>query len=256
LQDPIQGTTGVGIGRYGMSALGVLYISPLHVQTKQCGIFFTDLYSVEKGTPKRTKFWQDLGFNLNDLVVNVSNGINTDEILQKTTDTQLGINAIFGARSYNSSNLLTQTFETNQGLAADYDLFISEPLYVSNTNNLPIVAQSTYTSNNSGYYFINCELGIEGSQFNDGSNNRSEIFGIITKYFTSNDFVNGYSDSSIIYYHNSVIPTLISGVKISILDYKKNVLTSLKPNSCVFLQLVKNSESAVDETKVKNPKIK
>jgi len=253
LQDPVSGSIGIGIGRYYSFVTPDQFISPLHVQTKQCGIFFTDLNSVYKGTTTKTTFWQDLGFNLNDLIVDVSSGIDTDVILQKTTDTQLGINAIFGARSYNSSNLITQTSNYSNGAVSDYDLFVSEPLYVTNTNNLPIVGRNTYTSNTSGYYFINCELGGIGSVINDGNDNRNEIFGIISKYFTSNDFVNAYSDSSIVYVHNSSKPALLSSVKISILDNNKNLLTSLKPNSSIFLQLVKNSETV---NVPQNPKIK
>lgn len=253
LQDPNEGSIGIGIGRYYSYVAPNQFISPLHVQTKQCGIFFTDLNSVYKGTTVKTTFWQDLGFNLNDLIVDVSNGIDTSVILQKTTDTQLGINAIFGARSYNSSNLVTETAIFNSGVVSDYALFIAEPLYVTNTNNLPIIGRNTYTSNTTGYYFINCELGGIGSIINDGSDNRNEIFAIISKYFTSNDFVNAYSDSSIVYVHNSSKPALLSSVKITVLDSNKNSLTSLKPNSSVFLQLVKNSQTV---NVPQNPKIK
>jgi len=221
-------------------------VTPLMTQTKQGGIFFTKLEPVE--------FWENLGFNLNNVLVDVSNGVNTDEILRKTTDQQLGMSTIL---SFFSPSFPKQNPCINQGVEyVDTDLVSTNacnPYYIASQNIIPIEAENTYQSSNSGYYFVRANFGLN-STYSDGQKTYGSMSGVVSKQFSANDYITGFSDSGIPYVHKGA-SALLSNIKIEILDSKKNLASNLKPNSSVFFQIIRNQQPS-QVMSPKNPAVK
>ena len=85
------------------------FLSDLFTQTKNSGIFITDL--------QPSNFWENLGFNLSDIIVNTENGIDTGEILSKTTDQQMPLSSVFAGSQF------TNAYNTNQVVKFFHHLF-------------------------------------------------------------------------------------------------------------------------------------
>jgi hypothetical protein len=200
------------------------YVGPIHSQTKQGGIFFTKLEPVS--------FWEQLGFNLNNVVVDTSNGIDITEVMKKTSDQQLGLTTILSLSPLNNM-VVNQGWEGNQ-----VPLFILK--YLQNNNIVPLKAESTYQSSNSGYYLISTELGFN-NEYNDGNKIYGNISAIASKQWIQNDFVSVFDDGGIPYIHSGS-PFLLSSVKVKILNSQKNLAENLKPNSTLFIQIIKGNQ--------------
>ena len=217
------------------------FLSDLYTQTKNSGIFITNL--------EPPSFWSSLGFNLTDIVVNTENGIDTGEILSKTTDQQMPLSSVFAGSQFSNQFNLNQVVNfglVNTGLVTSnpqgqpFNTFNGGYInFIQSTNNLPIQATNAYQSQNSGYYYVSCDIGL-GSLTDDGKSQTNEIMGIVSKQFNVNDFITGFSDSSITYQHNGP-PTMLNNLKIKILDKNKNLVKNLDENSCVFIQIIKQS---------------
>ena len=200
------------------------YVGPIHSQTKQGGIFFTKLEPVS--------FWEQLGFNLNNIVVDTSNGVSVQEVMKKTSDQQLGLSTILSLSPLNNM-VVNQGFIGNQ-----VPLFILK--YLQNNNIVPLKAESTYQSSNSGYYLISTELGFN-NEYNDGNKIYGNISAIASKQWIQNDFVSVFDDGGIPYIHSGS-PFLLSSVKVKILNSQKNLAENLKPNSTLFIQIIKGNQ--------------
>lgn len=221
------------------------FLSDLFTQTKNSGIFITDL--------QPPLFWENLGFNLTDLIVNTENGVDIGEILSKTTDQQMPLSSVFaGSKFQNAFNinqvvnygLVNTGLVTNNPQGIPFNNFDGGYLnFIQSSNNLPIQATNAYQSQNAGYYYISCDLGL-GSLTDDGKSQSNEIMGIVSKQFNVNDFITGFSDSSITYQHNGA-PTMLNNLKIKILDKNKNLVKNLDENSCVFLQIIKQDQPII-----------
>jgi hypothetical protein len=221
------------------------FLSDIYTQTKNCGIFITDL--------QPRSFWSNLGFNPTDLIVNTENGIDTGEILSKTTDQQMPLSSVFSGSQFNNVYNLNQVVNfglVNTGLVTTtqqgtvFDEFSGGYLnFIQSSNNLPIIASDAYQSQNSGFYYVSVDIGL-GSLTDDSKSQTNEIMGIVSKQFNVNDYITGFSDSSLTYQHNGA-PTMLNNLKIKILDKNKNLVQNLDENSCVFVQIIKENQPII-----------
>jgi hypothetical protein len=221
------------------------FLSDLFTQTKNSGIFITDL--------QPATFWENLGFNLPDIIVNTTNGVDIGEVLTKTTDQQMPLSSVFAGSQFTNafaSNQAVRTGLVNTGLVtndpqgAPFNSFNAGYInFIDSTNNLPIQATNAYQSQDAGFYYISCDIGL-GSLSDDGKSQTKEIMGIVSKQFNVNDFITGFSDSSITYQHNGP-PTMLNNLKIKILDKNKNLVKNLDENSCAFIQIIKQVQPII-----------
>lgn len=195
------------------------YIGPLKYQTRQSGVFFTKL--------EPESFWNDLGFDIPSTVVDISNGISTTEVNAKTTNNQLGLSTILARSPAGNSIIVNQSYDTFQCQ------------YLADTNIVPLQAQTTYRVSESGFFLISLDLGFN-NDYSDGDKVYSNISAIASKQWQANDFVSMFGDSAIPYIHHGS-PYQLQSAKVKIMDKDKNIVRGLKPNSSIFIQIVKGA---------------
>lgn len=123
---------------------------------------------------------------------------------------------------------------------------VTEP--TENSLTTPIIASRTFnqTLNNEGYYLL--EVGVNfpqkmiGGQINGNTlaTNSNKVQSIITKYYTSGNFLQDTGSGSIAYTHVGQ-PQLISDIDIRVVhpDGSQTTNTELGPKNSVFLEVVK-----------------
>jgi hypothetical protein len=215
-------------------------IGPINQQSKTSGIFFTKL------EPK--SFWRDkLGFNLNEVICDVSNGLSIGEVIQKTTDNQIPLN-IFQTTMTDPNYIGWPTIRagstTGNGNVtnAEGTEFIYN--FIESQTILPISSKYSYQSSNSGYYYVFASINFKNELLRedlDTSMSINQLSGVISKFFLNSDYITGFQDSSIMYQHQGD-SYLLSNIKINIYDSNMD-LAMLKKNSVIFFQIIKNQQS-------------
>lgn len=227
-------------------------IGPINQQSKTSGIFFTKL--------EPASFWRDkLGFNLNEVVCNVSDGLNIGEVMNKTTDNQIPLNifqTIMTSPSYIGWPTIKcgSTFSSGTVTDATGTQFIYG--FMESQDILPISSRYSYQSSNSGFYYVFADINFKNELLREDdktSMSINQLSGIVSKFFLNSDYITGFSDSSIMYQHQGD-PYLLGNIKINIYDSNMD-LAILKKNSVVFFQIIKNSQSIqnVKSESGKNP---
>ncbi|MEY4333746.1 MAG: hypothetical protein RLZZ196_2489, partial [Bacteroidota bacterium] len=219
------------------------------------GIFFTKL------EPK--SFWRDkLGFNLNEVICDVSNGLSIGEVIQKTTDNQIPLN-IFQTTMTDPNYIGWPTIRagstTGNGNVTNVEgtLFIYN--FIESQTILPISSKYSYQSSNSGYYYVFASINFKNELLRedlDTSMSINQLSGVISKFFLNSDYITGFQDSSIMYQHQGD-SYLLSNIKINIYDSNMD-LAILKKNSVIFFQIIKNQQSIQNakEQNGKNPMVR
>ena len=203
--------------------LGAEYVGPLKTQSKMTGIFFTKL--------EPANFWESLGFDINSITVNISDGVNVDEVRNKTTDNQIGLSTISLRSPAGNSMIVNQTYTDPRPLPIQSLL-----TFTAENNIVPLKASRTYKASNSPFYLISLEFG-PSNNYSDADKVYNHIFAVVGKYFQANDFVMITGDSSIPHIHQGA-GYMISSFKVKILDKNKNLVRNLGPNSTIFLELI------------------
>lgn len=226
--NPTDGTVANAVGRLVhpnfMANSVAKVISPLFGQSRVGGIFLTKL--------EPTEFWEGLGFVLDDVIVDISSGIDISEVQSKTTDGQMGLSSILGI----GTSLGGVIVDAAPVSTSDPPIPITPKIsYLGDTNIIPLKARTPYISSNNGYYYVRATL---GGILNTGQNCLNEISAIYSGYFTLNNYVNGYADSAIPYIHNG-LPMTLSYIDVQILDRDKLPVKDLRDNSCIIFQIVK-----------------
>jgi hypothetical protein len=73
------------------------------------------------------------------------------------------------------------------------------------------------------------------------SDKSRSIAGIVSRNYTQNNFITGYSDSSIVYEHKGE-PFILSSIRTRLLDpATKNTCDDLGANNFIILNVLKNS---------------
>ena len=81
----------------------------------------------------------------------------------------------------------------------------------------------------------------ENDQTFGNSTINGNIQAIIGRYYNANNFTSAYNEGSIPYIYNQDEPTILSEVKIRILDPSGTLATGLGEKNTVFLQIQKNN---------------
>jgi hypothetical protein len=203
--------------------LGAEYVGPLKTQSKMTGIFFTKL--------EPTNFWEKLGFDINSITVDISDGIDIDEVKSKTTDNQIGLSTISLRSPASNSMIVNQNY--NEPLPLPLTLILT---FSAENNIVPLKASRTYKASNSPFYLISLEFG-PANNYSDADKVYNHIFAVVGKYFQANDFVMITGDSSIPHIHQGA-DYIISSFKVKILDNNKNLVRNFGPNSTIFLEII------------------
>lgn len=192
---------------------------------QQCGIFVMDCF------PK--SFWFDkLGFNNDNLVMPLKAGTATH--LTYIENQSIFENHI----TLGFASLQTLLDNDNGGREAK---LTSNPRY-SSTNNLTISLDGVSLQNtpqyNTGYYLVD----VNGYPQAGGFYNKDDTLGVkavVSKQYSNNSFITGFSDSGIPYVHFGQ-PFILKKINIRILDQGTNKETEdLASNSCVIIQVDK-----------------
>lgn len=219
-------------------------VSAMQTQSKVGGVFITKL--------EPAWFWEQLGFVLDDVVVDIGTApnyvIDIAKIKAKSTDAQLGLSTLPSIGiTLNNPVVLTSALSNAVPPVPNPTLtFISDP------NIIPLKARGPYSSSNSGFYYIVADFGSVGNYYSDGRDVIGQMSGIVSKQFTQNDFITGFGDSAIPYIHNGE-PTMLSTVRIRIYDRNMKLATNLGPNTVIFFQIISQDVTPVVAAATKNP---
>ncbi len=129
-------------------------------------------------------------------------------------------------------------------LASDYATVLKFP----NLNTTSIYGEKTLNqiTNINGYFLIEVRGYNNGTRI-IGSNNIDDISAIVSRYYTSPSYTNGYSSDSIVYTHSGQSVEL-SNFTIRILDPDRTPAKGIGTNSCVYLMIEKPLKDEQEET--------
>lgn len=108
-------------------------------------------------------------------------------------------------------------------------------IIVPNLNTKSIYGDKTLSqiTNTNGYFLIEIRGYNNGTRI-IGSNNVDDISAIVSRFYTSPSYTNGYSSDSIVYTHQGESVEL-SNFTVRILDPNRSPATGIGANSCVYL---------------------
>jgi len=238
--------------------------------TKNGGIVFTDLTSIDsqKGN---TNFWREImGFNLNSPQEIVPPLLVRQEVLSSADiPARPAGYGEAGGSSYNIATAFRISPEMKDGqnitggffpMSASTDLVGSnstsywEPIAMlvpeDNTVPSPFLSTATDTINiqsnqvaigggtkNDGGYFL---VSVQGNFLTDyySNNQKENIVGIVSRYYEINSFTSGTSDDAVVYQHKGE-PITLSDFKVRILTPSKELAPNLGDGTSVFLEIIK-----------------
>lgn len=113
---------------------------------------------------------------------------------------------------------------------------------VPNLNTISIFGEKTLNqiTNINGYFLIEIRGYNNGTRV-IGSNNVDDISAIVSRYYTSPSYTNGYSSDSIVYTHKGQ-PIELSNFTVRILDPDRTPAVGIGVNSCVYLSIVEGQQ--------------
>jgi hypothetical protein len=113
---------------------------------------------------------------------------------------------------------------------------------ISSTETKGIRAENAYVVDETGYYRIECVSSFQTEYQQEGARLASTIAAISTNY-NSNDFITGFAESGIPYFHEGASQSL-SSMMIRVIDPATDQpVVNLGKNSTVFLEVVKSPSS-------------
>jgi hypothetical protein len=181
------------------------------------GVVFTDL--------QPASFWQSLGFNLDEILFKVDD-MNADHPnvtswnpLTMTTENLITLDDMFFGTNNEIVNSGEKVSNYTRGMSAD-QFYSFKQL--------------------SPYIMIEFMTNFNGLYLSKSDKSRS-IAGIVSRNYTQNNFITGYSDSSIVYEHKGE-PFILSSIRTRLLDpATKNTCDDLGANNFIILNVLKNS---------------
>lgn len=128
-------------------------------------------------------------------------------------------------------------------LATDYASALKFP----NLNTTSIYGEKTLNqiTNINGYFLIEIRGYNNGTRI-IGSNEIDDISAIVSRFYTSPSYTNGYSSDSIVYTHSGQSVEL-SNFTIRILDPDRTPAKGIGTNSCVYLMIEKPQQDSTKE---------
>ncbi len=202
--------------------------------TKESGIIFTDL--------QPASFWSSLGFDLDKILLKynvLQNGIqllNFDPLMQ-TTEALMTIDDLF-AKPYGM--ILPSVDEINNkatdppgGPPTMYSILKASSITRS------LSASQFYSFKPLSPYIIVELVSNFQTDYRDSNNSRKFINAIVSRNYTQNNYITGYSDVSVEYQHTGE-SFMLSNITVRFLDpLTQNVMTDLSTNNYVLLQILK-----------------
>lgn len=194
------------------------------------GILLHSIRSIDQSTLLETDFFTTLGFNTQQLTVSPSEFVN---------------NATLGGKVPKFNNLVIGQNLTSSNIGIDVGVdkasYNTPPAFTTVTNvtqTEPILARGNFRTVNydSGYYLISIE-GLNNDLITNTNIHRN-IFGVLTTYYSSENYTSGSDADAIIYTHRGT-PAYINSLRIRVLDNNYNVPENLGPDSTFFLQQLK-----------------
>ena len=199
--------------------------------------------------------WQDGGFNRINMVT-TSTGIVIHDLQPQAFWETLGLydkmivplrvdtNGIY---YYDSAEMKKKiptgfagitTFDHNNN-RVPFDFSTSSKRFVDITDQVePIIGDALDLNPTGGYYFVEIDnINHFTCEFLDNNGDHPNIKAIVSKQYTSNDMITGFSDAGIPYVHKGT-PFLITESHVRILDPKtKQAVADLGDNNTIFLQI-------------------
>ena len=230
--DPVLGTATPGVAFPTFATDGTTAL-PAEPQVSNGGAFFTKL--------QPTEFWRTLGFNdilvaptYDNDVITLSDG---DEVRPLIFNLELGKN-IVGALP--SVDIVTQKSSGFYALSP----IIQDTI---NSFTTPILASRRFNEvlNDEGYYLL--EIGFKlpqemiGGHLNNNSQTGSNrVQSIITKYFTSGNFLQDTGTGSVVYTHRGE-PQMLNDFDVKIVhpDFSVPLNDELGDKNSIFLEVIK-----------------
>ncbi len=210
--------------------------------SKNGGIFLTGLGSVD-ANGKNTNFWTNiLGFDLNKICVNSHGGyiptiLGLDGYIQTLGPTTHGINMTTGFYGIDTVVFKAPTKWFVEEVLTSFD----DNILCSTINNTIALEASTTINqliNKYSHYIIEVNFTLSNNFI--GTETYRNISGIISKYYSDNDYTFSDNSGAIEYQHNGT-PVQIKSVKVRILTSSKILDPELGPDNTIFFQVIKPS---------------
>jgi hypothetical protein len=213
--------------------------NPAIASSKNGGIYFTSLTSTD-ASGNVTNFWEDvLGFNVAKTCVNPHQGY-TQGTLNLTGSVQTVQQPIYG------QNMTQGFYGLDSVVLKKANKFFLEPILsdnddilcstIDNTVNIEADVSIGDLINKYSHYIIETNVCF-GNDFT-GVNYNHNINGIISKYYSDNNFTFGDESGSIEYQHRGQ-PIFVKSIRVRILQSDKTLDPELGPDNTVFFQVIK-----------------
>jgi hypothetical protein len=213
---------------------------------KHSGIYFNSLKSFDSITNEKSTFWEDLGFNLNELCVQPIS----------TETTLFGIEAFWTRYNLIDGKTTCNGFVGNDSIiikagdSGSKSLWCQLPTGVNFNNDVGIVAttEATITIDAGesipqiqtpfSHYLIDLNLGFANS-YTDSITMYKNISSIVGRYYSYGSYLS--DESGQITYTHRGNPLYIRSGKIRILTADKTEENQLGPDNTIMVQIIKNS---------------
>jgi hypothetical protein len=217
--------------------------NPIIATAKNGGILLTGLSSVD-ATGNSTNFWTDvLGFDLGVICVNSHAGYLTtvlglSGLTQTLGPTTHGINMTTGFAGIDTIVVKNQSkFYLEEPLTSFDDNILSSTI----NNTIALEASTTVQQliNRYSHYIIQTDIVFRNSF--TGINSYTNMNGIISKWYSSNNYTFSDGDGAIEYVHSGQ-PVFLKSVKVRILSSDKTIDPELGSDNTVFFQIIKATQ--------------
>jgi hypothetical protein len=207
---------------------------------KNGGIFLTGLLATDVNG-NTIDFWSNtLGFNIGSICINPHNGY-VEDILGLTGFVQTigpithGINATTGFFGIDTIVYKNKSSFWNQPILSSFD---DKTLCSTINNTVAIEASFSIDDllNKYSHYIIQTDITLSNNLI--GTETYHNINGIISKYYSDNNYTFGDESGAIQYQHKGQ-PVFIKSIKVRILSSDKTIDPELGSDNTIFMQIIK-----------------
>ena len=214
--------------------------NPIIATAKNGGILLTGLYAVD-GNGKQFSFWDKvLGFDLSKICVNSHAGYITTVLglsgyIQTLGPTQHGLNMTTGFYGIDTVVIKNQS---KWWFMPTLSSLPDKTLCSTINNTIAIEASNTIDEllNKYSHYIIQVDFTLSNNFI--GIETYRNISGIISKYYSDNNYTFGDESGAIQYQHRGQ-PVFVKSAKVRILSSDKTVDPELGPDNSIYFQIIK-----------------
>lgn len=206
---------------------------------KNGGILLTGLGSVDING-NQTNFWNNiLGFNLSKICVNPHGGyvptiLGLDGYIQTLGPTTHGVNMTTGFYGIDTVVVKQASKWFVEEALSSFDGILCSTI----NNTIALEASTTINQliNKYSHYIIQTDITLSNNFI--GTETYHNINGIISKYYSDNNYTFGDESGAIQYQHRGQ-PVFIKSIKVRILSSDKTIDPELGPDNTIFFQIIK-----------------